>query len=212
MIDKQEASAGRSFHIGTMIFEIFLILRTGGRYNPDILLQKIGFPVDLTGQSVLDIGASDGFFSLEARKRGARVVCVDYRPKDGHGFDIMERLSGYSFEYIHGNLYDLDAASLGQFDHVIFMGVLYHLPDMMRGMSVVRSLSKGKMYLESHCSSVLTPDIAAARYYRGSELANDMTNFWSPNVKCITDMAHDCAFDLIAGALWRPLFRYFQGQ
>lgn len=180
-------------------FEIFPGVWTKGSYNPSDLLRKINFPEDLTGQSVLDIGPSDGFFSLEAKKRGARVLSVDYRPKEGHGFGIMEKLSGFEFEYLHANLFDLKPAELGQFDHVIFMGVLYHLPDMMRGFAMVRSLSKRMMYLETHCSADLSPAIAASRYYRAQDLNNDVTNFWSPNVRCISDMAFDCAFDLVSG-------------
>src|SRR2546423_11103508 len=37
-------------------------------------LATIGLPVDLHGQSVLDVGAWDGFFSFEAERRGARRV------------------------------------------------------------------------------------------------------------------------------------------
>lgn len=188
-------------------FEIFPGVRTKGNYDPAGLLAKINFPDDLAGQSVLDIGASDGYFSLEAKKRGADVTCVDYRPKDGHGFHIMEKLSGYAFEYLHANLFELDISRLGRFDHVIFMGVLYHLPDMMRGLAIVRSLSKKLMYLESHCSHELSPDVAVARYYRANDLNNDITNFWSPNPRCIVDMAHDSAFDLVSGGVFGD--RYF---
>lgn len=188
-------------------FEIFPGVWTKGNYNPLELLRKINFPDDLTGQSVLDIGASDGYFSLEAKKRGARVLSIDYRPKDGHGFGIMETLSGFQFDYLHANLFDLKPEDLGQFDHVIFMGLLYHLPDMMRGFAMVRTLSKRLMYLETHCSPSLSPEVAAARYYRARDLNNDLTNFWSPNVKCVADMAHDCAFDLVEGAPFGD--RYF---
>jgi tRNA (mo5U34)-methyltransferase len=42
-------------------------------------LERFGLPADLTGQSVLDIGGWDGFFSFEAERRGAaRVVLVDH--------------------------------------------------------------------------------------------------------------------------------------
>jgi len=38
----------------------------------------LGIAQDLTGKSVLDIGALDGFFSFEAERRGARrVVSLD---------------------------------------------------------------------------------------------------------------------------------------
>jgi len=41
--------------------------------------ERLGLPDDLSGQTVLDIGAWDGFFSFEAERRGAsRVVALDH--------------------------------------------------------------------------------------------------------------------------------------
>lgn len=188
-------------------FEISPGVVTPGSYEPEFLLKKINFPADLSNKRLLDIGASDGFFSLAARRAGADVIAIDYRPKNGHGFEVMEKLSGYSFDYRQMNIYDLSAKDLGQFDHVIFMGVIYHLPDMMKSLAIVRSLCRGTMYMETHCAVDLTPEIAAARYYRGEELNKDITNFWSPNVACIRGMAYDCMFDLDRDETWGD--RYF---
>ncbi|MDM0067884.1 methyltransferase domain-containing protein [Variovorax sp. J31P207] len=188
-------------------FEIFPGLMTPGSYNPSFLLQKLAFPSDMHGMRVLDIGPSDGYFTLEACRRGAAVVAVDYRTKDAHGFGVMERVTGIQVDYRCANLYDLSTSMLGTFDHVIFLGVLYHLPDMMKGLAIVRSLCHGTMYLETHASSELATELAVARYYRADELAGDITNFWSPNVACIRAMADDCAFDLQKDETWGD--RYF---
>ena len=188
-------------------FEIFPGVVTPGSYDPNFLSNKINFPSDLSNKRVLDIGASDGFISLVARRAGAEVVAIDYRPKNGHGFEVMEKLSGYKFDYRQMNIYELSEKDVGLFDIVVFMGVLYHLPDMMRAMAIVRSVCRGQMYIETHCAVDLTPKIAAARYYRDDELNKDITNFWSPNVACIRGMAHDCAFDLDSDETWGD--RYF---
>ncbi|QIL69604.1 methyltransferase domain-containing protein [Diaphorobacter sp. HDW4B] len=188
-------------------FEVHPGVITPGSYDPGFLLDAVGFPADLTGQRVLDIGPSDGFFSLAARRRGAEVVVVDYRAKEAHGFAVMEQITGCSFDYHCANIYDLSAAQLGTFDHVLFLGLLYHLPDMMKALAIVRSLSHGAMYLESHAANDLPQDIALARYYRHDALAGDITNFWSPNAACIRDMATDCAFDLVTDRTWGD--RYF---
>ncbi|QNN56413.1 methyltransferase domain-containing protein [Diaphorobacter ruginosibacter] len=188
-------------------FEIYPEVITPGSYDPGFLLDEIGFPADLTGQRVLDIGPSDGFFSLAAQKLGAHVVAVDYRAKDAHGFGAMERITGRSFEYHCANIFDLDASKLGTFDHVLFLGVLYHLPDMMKALAIVRSLRHGAMYIESNAANELPQHIALARYYEQDTLAGDITNFWSPNAACIRDMAKDCAFDLVTDKTWGD--RYF---
>jgi tRNA (mo5U34)-methyltransferase len=177
-------------------FEIAPGVVTPGSYDPGPLLEAIRLPADLTGKRVLDVGPSDGFFSLRARQRGAQVVSTDYRPKDGHGFAAMEQLSRLSFDYRQVNLYDLRAADLGQFDHVLFLGVLYHLPDMMLALVTLRKLCTGTLYLETHCEE-FCPEAAAARYYKWTSLGGDFTNFWAPNRLCVLDMLYDAGFDPI---------------
>lgn len=57
-------------------------LVTPGHHSLEVehyTLDACGVPQDLTGKSVLDIGAYDGFYSFEAEKRGARrVVALDH--------------------------------------------------------------------------------------------------------------------------------------
>ena len=56
-------------------FEKFTIapgVVTPGVYNPEFVLDKMRLPADLGGCRVLDVGASDGFFSLE-RASAARM-------------------------------------------------------------------------------------------------------------------------------------------
>src|SRR3954453_10372067 len=50
---------------------------TPGRDESARKLDWIKLPTDLTGRSVLDIGAWDGFFSFEAERRGAEVLAID---------------------------------------------------------------------------------------------------------------------------------------
>ena len=52
---------------------------TKGVDNTPERLSRLQWPATLAGQSVLDVGAWDGFFSFEAERRGAaRVVATDY--------------------------------------------------------------------------------------------------------------------------------------
>jgi tRNA (mo5U34)-methyltransferase len=183
-------------------FEIFPGITTPGTYDPSFLLRKMKLPEELHGKRVLDIGASDGFFTLELARRGARVVAIDYRSKDSHGFGVMEKLNGVDIEYHQMNLYNLSAEKFGQFDIIVFMGVLYHLPDMLRALAKVRELSVGTMFLETHADTSLESEIAAARYYRGSSLAGDITNFWSPNRRCVLDMLADAGFQCERDEAW----------
>jgi tRNA (mo5U34)-methyltransferase len=188
-------------------FEILPGVTTPGSYDPGFMIEKMQLPRDLSGLRALDIGSSDGFFSMTLRQRGAEVVALDYRPKELHGFGVMERLTGLRFDYRQGNLYDITQEKFGSFDIVLFFGVLYHLPDMLKALAILRSVCSGEMFLETHCAVDLTPDIAAARYYRERTLNNDFTNFWSPNPRCLVDMLFDTAFDVVRSETWSN--RYF---
>src|SRR5215218_5148802 len=73
-------------------------------------------PADLTGKSVLDIGCNAGFYSLEMRRRGARVTAIDADAHylrqarfvaDFHGFEIdFRQMSVYDVGTL-GERYDI---------------------------------------------------------------------------------------------------------
>jgi tRNA (mo5U34)-methyltransferase len=185
------ASVPRWYHK----FEIVPGVWTPGINDPHEHLDRLKLPNELEHCTVLDIGTSDGFFALSLKKRGATVTCIDYRPRDLHGFAVMEKITGNVFDYRQANVYDLSAEQLGQFDVVLFLGVLYHLPDMFAGLRIVRSLCRGRMFLETHCEENGSSE-ALARYCAGDSLNNDITNFWAPNERCVVDMLADVGFSV----------------
>jgi tRNA (mo5U34)-methyltransferase len=65
---------------------------TKGYFDHRGLIGKYGIPENLSGKSVLDIGASSGFFSFEFEKRGAeRVVAADVRWEDQDIAPVVEK-------------------------------------------------------------------------------------------------------------------------
>jgi len=118
---------------------------TPGVDNSPSKLQHIHLPEDLTGKSVLDIGAYDGFFSFEAERRGARrVVATDqYCWKltgmgDGEGFKIAHDALGSRVEAKLIPVEEISPETVGVFDVVLFLGVLYHAPDPLRYLRAAR--------------------------------------------------------------------------
>ena len=176
-------------------FEIYPGVCTPGTYEPAIVLNLIDLPPDLSGKTVLDVGVSDGFFARELHLRGAAVTCVDYRAKSAHGFHVMEKLLGFEFPYHQANVLELDPVKLGTFDYVLFLGVLYHLPDMMAGLVKMRRLCHEAMFLESYTEE-FGVEMPLARYFAGATLGEDLTNFWAPNEQCLRAMLHDAGFDV----------------
>jgi tRNA (mo5U34)-methyltransferase len=131
-------------------FEIFPGVITPGVYDPSVLFEELKLPADMRGLTVLDVGAAEGYFTKMLDLRGADVTAVDYVDKALVGFALMERFHGKALKYVHSNLYDLATHNLGTFDVVLCCGVLYHLPDMMRGLWALRRHVKRDLLLETY--------------------------------------------------------------
>ena len=91
-------------------------------------LAEIRMPEDLTGRTVLDVGAWDGFFSFEAERRGAsRVLATDSFCWDGGGwgtkagFDLARRARQPNVEDKWIEVLDLSPETVGVFDVVLFL-------------------------------------------------------------------------------------------
>jgi tRNA (mo5U34)-methyltransferase len=174
-------------------------------------LSRLGLPSDCRGLRVLDLGTRDGFFAFELEQRGATVVAVDYIAREQTGFDVAARIKGFRGQYLHKNVYDLRAAEIGTFDIVLFLGLLYHLPDPLGALQLVRSLCHGQLYLETFvldeygCLPGEQPALDAPlpasdrpimRFLPGNSLNNDPTNYWAPNLTCLGLMLSENMFEV----------------
>ncbi len=134
------------------------------------------FTDDLSGKSVLDIGAWDGFFSFEAERRGAdRVLATDHFCWSGpgwgtrNGFDYMHRTLGSRVESLDVDVLSLDAAALGQFDVVLFLGVLYHVKDPYSALEAAASMCSDHLVIET-VTALPAETLPAMRLYTPGEL------------------------------------------
>jgi tRNA (mo5U34)-methyltransferase len=147
--------------------------------------------VNLRGRSVLDIGAWNGFFSFEAKRRGAsRVLATDsycWSHPDIRGretFDIARSALGVEIDAREIDAADLSAESVGEFDVVLFLGVFYHRYDAIETFAKVARLAKKVLIVETHLE-LRDVDVPAMMFFPGKELGNDPTNWWGPNEHCI---------------------------
>ena len=88
----------------------------------------LGFlPADLQARRVLDAGCGTGALSVEAAKRGARVVAIDLSPTlvDLARERLPAQLALGSIDFRVGDMFD---AALGSYDHVVAMDSLIHYP------------------------------------------------------------------------------------
>ena len=190
-------------------FEVFPGVRLPGAYDPAGIWTKLDLASRCVGKRALEIGPAEGYYTKQLAGAGADVTALDYRSKDETRFWVMERLSGRAFPYVQGNILDPTLSTIvGVFDIVLFMGVIYHLPDLVRGLDNCRSLCRGTLFLESLCDNDLPAEVPAARYLPANSERGDWTNFWAPNRACLEALLRDCGFDPVRCEAWgdRVLF------
>jgi tRNA (mo5U34)-methyltransferase len=182
-------------------FEIVPGVRTPGSYDPMVIWRQLQLEQRLDGLTALDIGASDGYFTKKLVELGATVTAIDYRPKTASGFWLMERAIGREIEFHNISVYDIDPGRLGRFDIVLLLGVIYHLPDIPRMLYLARQLTKERLFVESYVEELGSGE-PLARYLPRDSLAGDATNFWAPNVACLTEMLRDADFEVMRVETW----------
>jgi len=193
-------------------------VRTPGLDDTPEKLDRIRLPSNLSGRSVLDIGAWDGFFSFEAERRGAqRVVAVDSYCWDGEGwanksgFDLVHRHLKSKVETRRLEVLEVAAAELGCFDVVLFLGLLYHLKHPLLALEKVAEVTKDLLILETKVD-LLGTSAPAMAFYRDAELNRDPTNWWAPNVAGLEQMLKDVGFKRVEivsppQSIWARIFR-----
>ncbi|MGZ8796961.1 MAG: methyltransferase domain-containing protein [Thermoanaerobaculia bacterium] len=177
------------------------------------ILDGIGLPRDMRGLRALDIGASDGFFSFELEKRGAQVLAMDFVPETYTGFATARKILDSNVEYQMDNVYNVSPEKYGQFDVVLFMGVLYHLRKPLAALDAIRSVMKpgaqlfvGTMMIDEYFllpdGTVSTLDavnpllktVPLWQAYPGGSLNGDFTNCFAPNRRALEVALEEAQF------------------
>lgn len=115
-------------------------------------LEQIRLPRDLSGQRVLDLACSDGFYSFECEARGAAEVLSVEGPvwKDEPGFKrygyARQRL-GSNTRHLASYVEDLDPGVQGTFDLTLCLGLYYHLRDPFYCLRKLHDMTSGTLIL-----------------------------------------------------------------
>jgi tRNA (mo5U34)-methyltransferase len=171
-------------------------LITPGRDRSAQKLQALELP-PLTGKTVLDIGAWDGYFSFAAERLGAsRVVALDsviWHNVSKAPFEIARKVLHSQVEDAELEVLDINPESVGEFDVVFFLGVLYHMRDPMAALEAVASVTKELLVVETLADLTFTRRPAAA-FYPGSYIGGDHSNWWGPNAAALVGMVREFGF------------------
>jgi tRNA (mo5U34)-methyltransferase len=172
-------------------------------------------PKDLTGATVLDIGCNGGFYSIQMKKRGAsRVLGIDVDERYLNQGRYAAKSLGLDIEFERRSVYEV-ADLPGEFDFVIFMGVLYHLRYPLFAMDNVVKKVGGKLLFQTMLrgSDELRPweenyhfwnkEIFESpefprMYFIENRYANDYTNWWIPNRACAEAMLRSSGLEIVS--------------
>jgi tRNA (mo5U34)-methyltransferase len=184
-----------------------------GRFDIlQLLLEKLDLSKDLSGKSVIDIGAWDGFFSFEAEKRGAsRVLAIDnfYRmEKEGKfldmgnkGFEIAKEILASKVQYKIMDVLDLTPETVGMFDITLCLGVIYHVKNPILALEKVASITNEMVIIES-CFINKGGNIPLAQFIK-TEFQGDPTVWWIPNRACLEAMVRRVGFQKVQSVEWK---------
>jgi tRNA (mo5U34)-methyltransferase len=198
-------------------WQLFQGVFTPGVNLVEELCDDLALPKNLSGKRVLDIGAWNGCLSFECERRGAREV-VALSPEDPEitGFQkIREVLDSRKVHYVRGTVYDLNPRRLGDFDVVLFCGVLYHLRYPLLGIDNIRRVCKGDVYIETVVSDAqflvregaavkrmpmveVSPHLLSAplwQFYRFDELNGDPSGWFGPNCFAVVQAFESAGFE-----------------
>lgn len=162
--------------------------------------------VDLNGRSVLDVGAWNGLFSFEAKRRGAtRVLATDsycwthphFRGRET--FELARAELGLPVDALEIDVAQLSRESVGEFDIVLYLGVFYHRYDSIEALACVASLARDLLVVETQLDLRKIHHPAMAFYPR-RELNSDATNWWGPNEYCVDALLRGHGFAEVEAA------------
>lgn len=151
-------------------------------------------------------------------RRGADVTAIDYLPDTATGFRVCADLLGSKAKFVHANVYDIGPDEFGTFDIVLFLGLIYHLPDPLEALHRIRTVAHGQLCLESHVIDhalmledgtlvsleSLAPGLSRLplmQFFKGGLLRGDPSNYWGPTLVALEAMATEALFRVTSSTL-----------
>ena len=140
---------------------------------------------------------------LECRRLGVAPQPYHELPRLWHpetlpgkaGFDTAKAALNSNVESIVADFMEMDVESLGTFDVVLYLGVLYHVEAPIEALRRVYTVT-GELAIIA-TQAVVVPGcehIALWEFFGSSELNADVSNWWAPNEKALHDLCSSAGF------------------
>lgn len=113
------------------------------------------------------------------------------------GFDIAHAALDSAVEVVVADLLDCDLSSIGEFDVVLYLGVLYHMRHPLLALERVAQVTRrdGRAIIETQAESFRASEgRAMCRFIEGDDLNGDPTNWWVFNEPALLAMCRAAGF------------------
>jgi tRNA (mo5U34)-methyltransferase len=113
------------------------------------------------------------------------------------GFDTAHELLGSKVEAVAEEFMTMELSTLGTFDIVLFLGVLYHMEHPMDALKRLAKVTSELAIIETEAADFLGMTKAACRFLDMGELNSDSSNWWVPNAQAVVAMCRRAGFSRV---------------
>lgn len=185
-------AAGGTYH--QLDFGDGLVMQ--GDYDMNRYVQHYHLPDSLEGQTVLDIGAAAGYFTLECARRGGAVTAIDIYDKPL--LSVLIPLLNVGIRYVRKSVYELDEG-FGLFDLVLCGSVLLHLPDPFGAVQRMRSVCRRRAIVATSCPKDSASNAQPVCEFVGQKSAHgDYWHYWNIGARALRNMFLAARFSEVA--------------
>jgi SAM-dependent methyltransferase len=167
----------------------------------------------LEGKRVLDLGCNAGFWSLVAVESGCDFVLgIDGRQMHIDQADFVFEVKGVDkgrYEFVMGNVYDLDFRDFGNFDIVLCLGLLYHVSKPVSLLEKISQANDDILVIDTNLSLAPGSYLRLRREDLASPLhATERELVFSPTKRAVVDMASAFGYSSV---VLKPEFSNYTG-
>jgi tRNA (mo5U34)-methyltransferase len=126
------------------------------------------------------------------------------------GFDLAHEVLGSRVESMVGDLLTIDTTTLGRFDVVLYLGVLYHVKEPLTALEQVRRVTGDGGVAVIETEAVWLRGLEGeplAAFYAGDELNADFGNWYATNERALHAMCRAAGFGRVETVQGPPRLR-----
>jgi cyclopropane fatty-acyl-phospholipid synthase-like methyltransferase len=118
------------------------------------IIKKQYLPDSMNGMRVLDLGCNAGYFSVQSAILGADVIGVEGSSKFFKQAEFTKKFfeerykQSFKIKFLKTDISDLDFNSLGYFDYILAISILYHIGKFKFGKNTKEALFEQEIVIQ----------------------------------------------------------------